>query len=644
MTSGETSGESSERAEGDGLTGRSDRGSRLVAIAAVALVFTAGALTLFHSMLGRDLGHHVPVNIERVAEVASEGHPLGALEATDHRFVVWLVSRNARTLLTNPLGLFQAEQCHPAADALALGEPAITLGVLGMPMQWLAGDPVATYNSVLLLVTLVSFVAMYLLVVEWTGVRTAGLVAALLYAFHELKISDSIHFFAWDNSWTVLALYFATRLFARGQWRDALGLSFAIAMQIGESFYPLLSACFVALPILIWLAVHHGFDRFRPTRWFFVVGVMAGVAYGVLSPFLAASDSGVIEARGYQAFLGYGMLRPSEFAFPGWSVVLLALCSFALPRRFVVPAGRGDPRWALLALALILLCVSTGGNMVARIEAYQRGEPEPWALPNLYAALAAVVPGLKIIRGPGSIYQNAQMAYAVLAGFGAAALIRIAGSRRGPVVANAGTNRVTAGVEAGVASVVVTVVAAGLIFFAYAETLRPRFLGLEPRIDFVAHEIRPPQEEIDFFADLEERGAAGPILELPFNPKNIVQSSNAILIAAYHERRTAQCFNSFLPPEVVPVKALSHELPTLDGLKKLSDLGFTTILLRFDLDASASDSDPASDSTPAPAPVRFEAFARGAGRDILHEVARGRGKVAYDITLPEQGDGDGGGG
>ncbi len=49
----------------------------------------------------------------------------------DHRFVVWAVARNAHTLLTRPSHLFDAEQCFPDTNTLALGEPVIAMGVLG---------------------------------------------------------------------------------------------------------------------------------------------------------------------------------------------------------------------------------------------------------------------------------------------------------------------------------------------------------------------------------------------------------------------------------------------------------------------------------------------------------------------------------
>lgn len=57
---------------------------------------------------------------------------------------------------------------------------------------------------------------MLTLVSRWTRSRAAGLVAALLFAFHPIRLGNITHPTVWDLSFTVFALYFAERLFAEG--------------------------------------------------------------------------------------------------------------------------------------------------------------------------------------------------------------------------------------------------------------------------------------------------------------------------------------------------------------------------------------------------------------------------------------------
>ena len=60
----------------------------------------------------------------------------------------------------------------------------------------------------------------------------------------------------------------------------------------------------------------------------------------------------------------------------------------------------------------------------------QSGDPLPPAFPNLYDALAAIVPGLSQVRGPAALYSGVHMSLSILAGFGAAAILRVVGERR----------------------------------------------------------------------------------------------------------------------------------------------------------------------------------------------------------------------
>ncbi len=88
-------------------------------------------------------------------------------------------------------------------------------------------------------------------------------------------------------------------------------------------------------------------------------------------------------------------------------------------------ALEGDPRWALLLGAVLVLNLAAGGNTGDQIAAYMRGEPGPPELPNLYKALAAVIPGLDLVRGPGAMYSGTLLILCLFAGLGAGAVVRV---------------------------------------------------------------------------------------------------------------------------------------------------------------------------------------------------------------------------
>ncbi len=130
-------------------------GSRLW-LPAAGVLFTLAFISVYGGLVAHGIDHAVPVRVAPGSEPKSAVHPLGVLAAIDQRFTVWVVARNARVLLRRPLDLFAAEQCYPARNSLAFGEPAITLGILGVPAYLLTRDPVATFNLVLMSLALIS--------------------------------------------------------------------------------------------------------------------------------------------------------------------------------------------------------------------------------------------------------------------------------------------------------------------------------------------------------------------------------------------------------------------------------------------------------------------------------------------------------
>ena len=53
----------------------------------------------------------------------------------------------------------------------------------------------------------------------------------------------------------------------------------------------------------------------------------------------------------------------------------------------------------------------------------------------------------------------------------------------------------------------------------------------------------------------------------------------AVLLSAYHHRRTSACRATFPPPVVSQVRELSGLLPGPDGIRALGAMGFTTIVV-----------------------------------------------------------------
>jgi hypothetical protein len=558
---------------------------RLLWNLAAAAIFGLALVTPFHEVWQHSPREVVPMFPRFEGKLTRARNFWRWIGETETHFVAWQVARNARTLLTRPADLFDTEQCHPTRKMLALGEPMIALGVVGMPFAMLLHDPLVIYNLVLVCVIFLSAMAMYLLVKEWTGLPAAGLVAGLLYAFHPDKIGDINHYYIHDTLWTVLALLFARRLFVRGCWRDALGLSLSCTMQMGGSFYPFVAAAVLAVPFSLWLIWGHGVRHLRIGPCAVAALLMALGAFAVFGPYLETHAGSLLADRTQESvFAVWKGVLPGGARFPGWLAIALAVAAFARGRERALAGIDGDPRWALAAGAVLIsmMAISNSSSLVA---------------PPLYAALSSFVPGLDSVRRPNEILSGLYICVFILAGLGCASVLRSIPAR------------------------FVAAATAVLVLGAYVATLRPASLGLESRVVYRALRLRPPQAEIDFFRVLEERGDSGPLLETPKGSFSV--EADRVLLSGYHRRRTSSCVNS-LQPEAAEVEQLIEQLPGRAALVRLRDLGFTTIVshhgpLRRGLSARAAELAKAAEGPNAP----------------LRRIHGIETMTAYEIVAPE---------
>jgi len=467
----------------------------------------------------------------------------------------WIVARNAYTLAHRPQHLFDTEHCAPWDKTLTFGIPMITMSVVAIPASVATGDPILTYNVALVALTLIAAVAMFLLVTDWTGLPAAGIAAGLLYGFHHIRMSPIHHPSVWDTSWTVLALFFAHRLFARGRWRDAFGLSLSCALQIGASFYPLLAASFLAPPFVVWLVLRYGFRQVRIAQLAFVALAIALAAAVVLGPYLEARGTSETLRRTGFYFADWREYLPGHSLFEGWMILVLALLGLALPRRRTAPALDGDPRWALLAGAVIVAVMAAGPLGSSLLAPFT--DPYSTSTPNPYRMLASVLPGLDSVRAVRRLGAGVHVVLSLLAGMGVAVLLQLSGRYR-------------------------RIAAPALILLAGFAVLRAPALGFERSYHWTMEEIRPRPETLTFFERLEQEGNRGPLFEVPCFDERLQTSADMprrILLSAYHHRRTSACFASYRPPREAELVAIARRLPRDEAVRELAALGFTTVLV-----------------------------------------------------------------
>ncbi len=504
--------------------------------------------------------------------------------ANDQLFVVGLTGRNARTLLTKPLDFYEAEHCFPGTQTLAYGEPMVVLSLAAVPAYALTQSLAAAYNFGVLLLILLSAMAMYWLVRDWTGIPAAGIVAGLLYGFESNRIEDLVHLYIYDGTWTVLALFFARKWFADGRWRDALGLAVVTALQFGAAFYPVLAAVCISLPFTIWLAIHYGFSKIRWTQVAVIAGVAGLAAAAVYGPYIALAGSSGMPARTFQLFAQLSHYSPGEYLFPGWFCLALVSIGLFLGGRAGLPVGA---RISLVAGALMVIWLAAGPHVAVL------------GLPNLYESLG-FLPGLQSIRVPGKIAPAVNLGLCILAGCGAAVLLR---QLRGWTFALASG---------------ALILASGAVVLAAAAFSVERPLNYEPR------RVEATPEEFEFFETLEQMGNRGPLLELPLVAPGLVemvQRGQRTYRAMFHGRRTSACVGSYHPPETRLLNQMSMDNFDTQLVERISAMGFTTILVHR---PPRSPRRP-----PLLTQLRNASKTRGSGIRFLHE---NKWMVAFELV------------
>lgn len=513
---------------------------RWIGLASVAVVYGLVVVLLFHEVWLAGIRDHLPV-YPRAEDEAS--HTLRMLRVADAQWVATGVARNAGNLLADPAHVFDVGTCHPVPDALALGEPMLALGLVGAPVALFSDEPLVIFNVVVVAIAWLSGLAMFWLVGEWTASPVAGGIAGFLYAFLPLKTYNVVHPYVDDTLWTVLALLFARRWLARGGWGPALATSAFVGMQIAGSFYPLLAATFLALPLLVWLVVTYGVSRLGVAPAVTALGLIAAVAWFVLAPYLSpeVEAAGDTAAQGLVYLLNRSTLMPGGRIHVGaWLPALALVALLPVGRRGLAP-GIGDPRWALLAAGLLVAFVSAAPR-IGPVDTY------PW--------LAAAVPGFDRLRAPIAIMSGAYLVACVLAGIAVAALERRAPPRhrwlvRGVLVALTGISTLSTTVDA-----------------------------LPAPVLYEPHRSMPGDDTRRVAEALSRSGIEGAVLDVEGTVRSALGPAPALMVAALHGHRTSVCHASVIPFAGQELARLIERIDAPESTARLRGLGFEAVLVR----------------------------------------------------------------
>jgi len=400
---------------------------------------------------------------------------VGRVDNGDGSMAIWNVSWVARTLLTDPAHVFDANIFYPHRRTLSYSESNLGAGVLAVPAYWLSsGNPYAAHNSVVLLSFILSAIGMYYLVRYLTGDPRAAAVSAICFAFTPYLFGHTAHIQLLMTAGLPFSMLAFHQLVDQPSARRGATLGAIMAAQaISCGYYGVFVVLMIGFAVLILAALR---QRWRDRRYWTAIAIATAVAVALVTvpfvPYASLRDGGfgrsLAEARVYSAnwsaYLASGsyahrwMLRwlPKwkDVLFPGFVAFVggLAALLWAEPRFREVKYVYGG-------LAGLALWASFGPDA------------------GLYALLYHVLPMFAWLRAPARLGVIVALGLSVLAGAGVASLL----------------NRLPAP----------NLTAAALIVFAVAELLVPLHipsaLPVNPVYRVLATLPRGPVIEMPFY-------------------------------------------------------------------------------------------------------------------------------------------------
>ena len=461
------------------------------------------------------------------------GH-VGRVDKGDGQLSIWNVAWVARTLVVDPLHVFDANIFYPHHGTLAYSENNLGAGALAVPMYWATRNPYAAHNFALLLAFILSATGAYYLVRYLTGDRRAAAISAIAFAFCPFVFAHTAHIQLLMTAGLPFSLLAFHRMADKpGAGRGAtLGAAMA-AQAICCGYYGVFVCLMVGFAIAV-VATTRGLWLSR--QYWLAVAVAASVAVLLVTPAFLPYVT-LRRVGGFRRELGHAneysanwsdyfasssyahtwmlshLPQWVEVSFPGFVAVIFGVAGAWIATR--------DRRRELLVLygglTLLAFWASFG----------------PKAF--LYSALYNVVPMFAWLRAPARFGVIVSFGLSILAGVAIAAWLRRV---QRPAL-----------------------VTASLVIVAAGELAVPVYMPDVPPVEPVYRTL----------ATLPR----GPVIEMPFfYPQvGLFQHTKYMLASTAHWMPLVNGYSDYIPPDFYEHVMLLAPFPSRDAFKILEPNG-----------------------------------------------------------------------
>jgi hypothetical protein len=459
---------------------------------------------------------------------------VGRIDNGDGQFSIWNVAWVARTLVVDPLHVYDANIFYPHRWTLAYSENNLGAGALAIPAYWATRNPYFAHNVVVLLGFLLSATGMYYLVRHLTGDRRAAAVSAIAFAFCPYVFARTAHIqllMIGGLPFVMLAFHRVAEQPAPGRGA-ALGAAMA-AQAICCGYYGIFAILMVGFAVVVEAALR---ARWRVLPYWTAIGVGALTALAIVGPlfvpyvmlhrtsgFTRTIDEAVRWSADWRAYFA-----SSAYAH-AWMLPLLGHWKEVVFPGFVVTGGGLAGAWLAWQTPARPTVVLYGG--LAGLACWASFGPSA----GLYTTLYETIPVFAWLRAPGRFGLIVVFALSVLAGLAVAALL----------------SRLRNGTLAGV-------VLAGVTAAELAVPLRlPQVPPVAPEYRVLAALPRAPLIEMPFF----------------YPQVGLFRHSQYMLNSTAHWMPMVNGYSDYIPPDFVEHVMTLAPFPSRDAFKILEPNG-----------------------------------------------------------------------
>ena len=201
----------------------------------------------------------------------------------DGLFSVWNVAWVARTIVVDPVHLFDANIFYPHRATLAYSEANLGAGLLAVPAWWLTRNAYAAHNTAVLAAFASAFLGMWLLARRLTNDTLAATIAGFLFGFCPYLFSHTAHIQLLMCGGLPLSMLMLHRLADAPSVARGIALGVALAAQaLACGYYGIFAGLMVGYAVLFFATSR---TLWRDHAYWIAVASAAIVSLALVLPF-----------------------------------------------------------------------------------------------------------------------------------------------------------------------------------------------------------------------------------------------------------------------------------------------------------------------------------------------------------------------